>query len=54
MGDEGFEAFNRELFAMKTLEDGTFRALVLRHLPGFEEELKIWLDSTALPRALAE
>lgn len=53
MGQDGFENFNRELFAMKTLDDSSYRDLVLRYLPGFEEELKTWLDSAALPRALA-
>ena len=54
MGKEAFEAFNRELFARKELDDRTYRALVLRYLPGFGEELATWLDTTELPRALAE
>jgi hypothetical protein len=54
MGEDVFEAFNRELFAGKTLDNGTYRALVLHYLPGFEEELTTWLDTTALPRGLGE
>jgi hypothetical protein len=53
MGERGFDNFNRELFAMAELDDPSFRTLVNRHLPGFEEELRVWLDTTDLPESLS-
>jgi hypothetical protein len=49
MGESGFQTFTRKLFAMKALDDRSFRDLVLAHLPGFEPRLTLWLDSTGLP-----
>ncbi|HXV77730.1 MAG TPA: hypothetical protein VD788_15555 [Candidatus Polarisedimenticolaceae bacterium] len=48
MGEERFHAFTRELFALESVDDRAFRALVLGHLPDQRARLTLWLDTTEL------
>lgn len=49
MGREAFFDFTRTLFNRPSLDAASFRAVVLEHLPGAEEDLRIWLESTEYP-----
>jgi hypothetical protein len=54
LGQSGFDELNRALLARESLDDATFRGLVLERLPAFGEELSLWLDTTELPPGLSD
>jgi len=49
MGDSIYSEFERELFDLRKMSNKTFRELVLKHLPGIEEDLNIWLSKIDYP-----
>jgi len=49
MGEERFGRFAVELLNRESLSYVSFRETVLLHLPGAEEDLRLWLETTEFP-----
>jgi hypothetical protein len=52
MGDERFFEFTSELFQHDSLDRADFECVVLEHLPGAGEDLRLWLETTEYPERL--
>lgn len=49
MGEEKFDLFIKDLFSSSYLDYRSFESLVVNYLPGYENELDIWLNSIDYP-----
>lgn len=51
IGDEKFDDFLDELFSFKSIDYQKFESLILEYLPGYKENLSIWLRTTDYPES---
>ncbi|UCC44937.1 MAG: hypothetical protein JSU65_03160, partial [Candidatus Zixiibacteriota bacterium] len=49
MGENRYSEFERDLFDCARISNERFRDIVLKHLPGSEEDLTLWLSSVEYP-----
>lgn len=52
LGESRFRHFTLDLFGSAQVEIRGFEDVILRHMPGVQEDLRIWLRTTAYPERL--
>lgn len=52
MGDENYDLFLKELFRFESIDYGKFEALIVKYIPGYEDNLNTWLNTNDYPESI--